>query len=266
MLAQALLATRWIIVDNGSTDETPAIARSLVEQYPWITLLEVPGDTVATRGAPVVRAFHAGLAALCERVDVVVKLDADVSFEPDYFARQMNAFSADAALGISAGVCMEPTGSGTWRPANVTRGHVRGAVRAYRWDCLQQVTPLEERMGWDGIDELNAQVNGWTIRTLPDLSFLHHRVLGSRESAWLRWARQGDMSHYMGYRLSYLLARTVYYMRSEPMALAMLWGYARAVQRRKARCSAEAAVAYLRQQQSLRALPTRVREKLGHAT
>lgn len=265
MISQTVACQRWIIVDNGSTDDTVAIAQALADQHSWITLLEIPGETVATRGAPVVRAFHAGVAGLPEPADVVVKLDADVTFATDYFERQLDAFEAEPTLGISAGVCMEPTGLGTWEPANVTRGHVRGAVRAYRWGCLQQVTPLEERMGWDGIDELKAQVNGWTIKTLPDLSFDHHRVLGSRESAWFKWARQGDMSHYMDYRFSYLLARTLYYMRSEPSAVAMLWGYGSAVLHRNEQCAAQSATAYLRKQQSLRALPVRVREKLGHA-
>lgn len=266
MISQTVPAQRWIIVDNGSTDETVAAARSLAEQHHWICLLEIPGETVATRGAPVVRAFHAGLDHLAQDADVVVKLDADVTFATDYFERQLEAFAAEPTLGISAGVCMEPTGLGTWKPANVTRGHVRGAVRAYRWECLRRVTPLEERMGWDGIDELKAQVNGWTIKTLPDLSFDHHRVLGSRESAWFRWARQGDMSHYMAYRPSYLLARTLYYMRSQPSAVAMLWGYASAAARRNTQCPADDAIAYLRGQQTLRSLPMRVREKLGQST
>ena len=108
MAAQSLCATRWIIVDNGSTDETPEIAHELADTYPWVSVLEIPGDRVATRGAPVVRAFHAGIAALTDEVDVVVKLDADISFEDHYFAEQTAAFQADPTLGIAGGVCMEP--------------------------------------------------------------------------------------------------------------------------------------------------------------
>jgi poly-beta-1,6-N-acetyl-D-glucosamine synthase len=264
MASQTITPTRWIIVDNGSTDDTPAIARELSDRHPWITLIEIPGETVATRGAPVVRAFHAGIAALTDNVDVVVKLDADVSFDDDYFAQQLATFEREPALGISGGVCLEPQEDGTWQAVRVTRDHVRGAIRAYRAECLKQVTPLEERMGWDGVDELKAQVNGWTTRTVPELSFYHYRILGARESAWLMWSRQGDMSHFMGYRISYVLARTAFYLRRDVRAIAMVWGYARATTERRPRCSSDAAIAHLRELQSWHSLPSRVREKLGH--
>lgn len=265
MTAQTLRPLRWIIVDNGSTDETVQVARELADRYDWISLLEIPGETVATRGAPVVRAFGAGVDALTETADVIVKLDADVAFEPDYFAGQIDAFAVDDRLGISGGVCMEPQPDGSWVAARVTRDHVRGAVRAYRRECLAQVTPLEERMGWDGIDELKAQVHGWRTRTIPQLSFLHYRVLGSRESRWLKWIRQGDMAHFMGYRTSYLLARTAYHLREDFSAAAMLWGYLLAAVQNKPRCSSPETIAHLRKLQSPHALPSRIREKLGQA-
>lgn len=264
LASQTITPTRWIIVDNGSTDATPAIARELSELYPWIELIEIPGDNVATRGAPVVRAFHAGIAALTDAVDIVVKLDADVSFDDAYFAHQLAVFEREPTLGISGGVCLEPSEDGTWQAVRVTRDHVRGAIRAYRTDCLRQVTPLEERMGWDGVDELKARVNGWTTRTVSELSFYHHRFLGARESAWVMWSRQGDMSHFMGYRTSYLLARTAFYLGRDVRAIAMVWGYVRATIERRPRCSSDAAIAHLREMQSLQAVPSRVREKLGH--
>jgi biofilm PGA synthesis N-glycosyltransferase PgaC len=263
---QTLLPARWIIVDNGSSDETVEIARTLACEHDWISLLEVPGETVATRGAPVVRAFNAGVAALTEPVHVIVKLDADVSFESDYFSGQMAAFCENPRLGIAGGMCLEPRADGTWEAARVTRDHVRGAVRAYRRECLEQVSPLEERMGWDGVDELKAQVHGWRTCTLPELSFLHYRVLGSRESRWLKWARQGDMAHFMGYRVSYLLARTAYYLPEDPRAIAMLGGYLMAMAERRPRCSSSEMIAHLRELQSWQALPDRIWEKLGHAS
>ncbi len=263
MIDQVLRPQEWIIVDNGSTDETLAVATELAEQHSWITVLEVAGEAVPTRGGPVVRSFHAGLAKLRDPADIVVKLDADVSFDSDYFSVLLEGFSRDPSLGIAGGTSLERAPDGSWAPSRLTANHVRGSVRAYRWACLQQVTPLEERMGWDGIDELKAQVRGWRTRTLVDLSYYHYRVMGAREHGWLKWSRQGDMAHFMGYRVSYLLARTAYHMRREPNAAAMLWGFALATLRRKPRCSEKAAIAQLRQQQSLHAMPTRVREKLG---
>lgn len=265
MRAQTVAPKEWMIVDHGSTDGTAQAVAEITAAVPWAYSIYVPKDDEAPRGAPVVRAFHAGLEALSCKAEVVTKLDADVTFATDFFARIMDAFAADPRLGITGGVCYEQDASGTWRPEHVSRGHVRGATRAYRATCLAEVTPLEERMGWDGLDELRARVAGWETRSVDDLPFKHHRTLGARERRWDKWIGQGRMAHYMGYTPWYLGARTVFRSMREPRAIAMLWGFADAALRRERRYPDPAVRAYLRRQQSLRALPVRVREALGRS-
>ncbi len=82
-------------------------------------------------------------------------------------------------------------------------------------------------MGWDGIDEMKASARGWHTHALTDLPFKHHRVEGQRDGSRRR-ARiaQGRAAHYIGYRPSYLVLRSLHHARREPAALAMMWGYA----------------------------------------
>ena len=157
---QTLKPEVWVIVDTGSTDGTVALASQLAERMPFIRLIAIDGPDRPTRGAPIVRAFTAGVRALETSPDVVVKLDADLSFDPDYFERLIGAFADDARLGMTGGVCTELR-NGEWRPLYGTRSHIWGASRAYRWRCLQEVLPLEERRGWDEIDAIKAQIRGW---------------------------------------------------------------------------------------------------------
>jgi biofilm PGA synthesis N-glycosyltransferase PgaC len=263
MEAQTLPPLEWVIVDNGSIDETAAVAAEIEGRLPWARALSIPSARQAARGGPVVIAFHAGYHSLRTRADIVTKLDADTSFAPDFFERLVAEFGLDDRLGMSGGVCLELDAKGHWRPDHVTRGHVRGATRAYRAACLGDVLPLEERMGWDGIDELKARVKGWRTMSIPDVYFHHHRPLGARERHWHKWVGQGDMSHYMGYRFSYLALRTFYRTLQEPAAAGMLWGYLRAVARRSPRYWDPDVRAYLRGQQTLRTLPDRIREAFG---
>jgi glycosyltransferase involved in cell wall biosynthesis len=250
---QTQLPLAWIIVDNGSTDATFEVATALALTRPWIRVISLPAEPGRPKpGAPIVRAFHAGLKELEANPSIIVKLDADTSMEPDHFERLLAAFAAEPRLGIASGTCLEQR-DGSWEPVAVALGHVRGAVRAYRRECLQEVLPLEERVGWDGIDGFKATVRGWTTRMLPELSFYHHRPVGIRDGApAARWQAQGEAAYYMGYRFSYLLLRSLYRARRQPWALAMSTSYLAAAIRREPRCRDADVRNYVRRKQRLR--------------
>jgi len=259
--AQTVTPRAWVIVDTGSQDGTPAVATAIAAQLPFASVVEpelagVQGESV------VVRAFEAGVAALREQVDVVVKLDADVSFDPDYFERLLGRFAEDSGLGIASGTCLEQQ-DGAWRERHVTGDHVWGACRAYRDGCLAEVSPLEARTGWDGIDAFRARAHGWRTATFRDLAFRHHRPEGRRHGRWAGWRSRGRAAHYMGYRPAFLTLRALHQARSDPFALALLQGWALAALRREARCPDDAARDLLRRQQRLRELPARRREAQG---
>jgi glycosyltransferase involved in cell wall biosynthesis len=242
---------RWVIVDNGSTDRTAAIARELAAAHEWISLLSIPGEADPVRGRPIVRAFMAGLAELEPQPELVVNLDADISFGPDYFERLAAAFASDRRLGIASGSGHELE-DGRWCQRHLTGTTVWGAV-----------LPLEERLGWDGIDEFRANARGWSTRTITDLPFHHHRPEGSRDGSWRSRVEQGRAAHYMGYRPSYLLMRAAFNARRGPAAAGLLWGYAGQVLRRAERESDPEARGYVRRRQRARHLPERLREARG---
>jgi glycosyltransferase involved in cell wall biosynthesis len=254
-----------VIVENGSTDETPRLVEELAREHPWIRLASAPAPAGPVRGGQIVHAFMAGLAELDELPDVVVKLDADTSMPARYFESLLAAFAADPSLGIASG-CGYELEDGAWRPRYLTAGCVWGASRAYRRECLEDVLPLDEEMGWDGIDTLKASLRGWGTHALVDVPFRHHRREGERDGARVKaWIALGRTSHYMGYRFWYLLARALYQARRDPSAAALVWGYLAASLRRRPQCPDAAVRAHLRQQQRLRDLPARLREVTGRA-
>lgn len=237
VIEQTIRPLAWVVVDDGSSDDTPEYVRGLATTNPWIQLMSSPaaesGSTLreGRRIGRDVIAYNAGVASLGQTPDVVVKLDADVSFDADYFERLLGAFEADATLGISGGDCYELE-DGEWRYQSVAESHVRGATRAYRWECWDAVAPLEVRLGWDGIDEVKARQRGWRVASVTGLRFYHHRPHGAREGlAFNKWARMGEACHYMGYRFSYLVLRTLHRTRRDRGAIGLLWGYLKAALR-----------------------------------
>jgi glycosyltransferase involved in cell wall biosynthesis len=254
---------RWLIAENGSTDETAHVATQIAAELEWTRLLVLAEAGPRERGAPIVRALHAALDALDVTTDVVVNVDADVTMEPRYFERLLQAFEADPTLGIASGSAWEED-DGVWRQRFVTGGTVWGATRAYRWACLQDVLPLEERHGWDGIDQLKARARGWETKTLLELPFRHHRAEGREDgSTWSHWAANGDTAYFMGYRFWYLVARALHRVRRDRAAVGLIYGYVLAAVRRSPRLDDPGARAMLRSDQSFTKILRRRREALG---
>jgi hypothetical protein len=164
---------------------------------------------------------------------------------------------------MASGSCYELE-DGEWTQRHVTASHVVGPARAYRRECLESILPLEERMGWDGLDEVKANVLGWSTRNVPELPFYHHRIQGRRDGSRRRhWMNLGASAHYMGYRPSYVLFRAAYRGLKEPSAIAMVWGWGSAALRREPQYADPRVRKHLRDRQAFRYLPVRAREALG---
>jgi hypothetical protein len=266
VVAQTLTPTAWVIVDDGSSDGTAEYAAALAERHDWIIVLTTGrgtgGLTEGRREGRDLLALQQGMDALPD-VETVTKLDADVALPPDYFERLGAAFAADPRLGLASGRRCELE-RGEWRRRHVTGTAVEAQCRTYRQACWQELQPIEPRMGWDGMDEARAVVAGWRTHVVDGLDFRHRRVMGSRDGSRLRArAAEGHAAHYMGYRPGYLLVRAAWHARTEPAAVAMLWGYLTASVSRHGRCPDAHAVAYVRRRQSARHLYRTWREVRG---
>jgi len=109
LAAQTSPPAAWVIVDNGSTDHTVAVARRLAREHSWTRTLDIPGERDRNAGARL--SAHSTRDRDVRRTpDVVVNLDADISLEPGFFARLLAEFSADPTLGIAGGTCHERVG------------------------------------------------------------------------------------------------------------------------------------------------------------
>jgi glycosyltransferase involved in cell wall biosynthesis len=259
VIGQTVQPAAWVIVDDHSDDGSAAWADDFARWHPVVRprRWDGPSDGELSEGRREGRDLHAfrfGINALAAPVDVIVKVDADTSFAPDYFERLLAHFAQDPQLGIAGGACYELE-DGEWALRSTAASHPRGASRAYRWECVADLMALEARMGWDGLDEVKVSLRGYRTQQFADLAFHHHRAEGGRERHLVRArALTGRASWYMGYRPSFLILRALHRARREPAALAMIWGYMAEAIKGTPRCSDPELVAAVQRRQQLQTL------------
>ncbi|MDR3609516.1 MAG: glycosyltransferase family A protein [Ignavibacteriaceae bacterium] len=205
MIRQSIKPVKWIIVDDGSLDDTCSIVLKAIQNYSWITLLKKNTNDKRAPGSNVVNAFYFGLRSIKENYDYVVKLDADLKFEEDYFEKLIEQFKINNKLGISGGYCINSIKGNKKKIDSTPEYHVRGATKMYRKKCFDDIGGLMPVFGWDGIDEMKAMMLGWETKSFKNITVLHLRATG-QETGPLKYAwRRGVLNYYMGYNPLYLI-------------------------------------------------------------
>ncbi len=210
MLKQALPPVEWIIVDDGSTDGTTEIIEAAAKEAKWIRMIRRTNRGYRKAGAGVVEAFYEGFEQVSfESWDLLVKLDGDLEFEPDYFQKVCEVFHADPRLGIAGGdIYHFESGRMVIESITDPSFHVRGANKTYRRQCWEEMNGLLKVTGWDTLDELNALMLGWNTRRLENARLLHLKPTGAADGTWKNAFKNGRGSFICGYHPLFLLARS----------------------------------------------------------
>jgi hypothetical protein len=238
---QELPPARWIVLDDASSDDTEARLRALAPELPFLTVLssaEAPDlerapDRLAKAAAP--RAFNRALATVDWREYThVMKLDGDIELSPAYLRRLMARFAADPELGLACGDLYEEDADGTSRRLPIPPTHVHGAVKCYTSACFAAIGGVQNRLGWDTIDETYARMRGFRTRSFSDITAIHHRHLASADGVLRGRARHGECAWIAHFTFPWVAMRAVKVGRSRPRAIggaAFLYGYVRAAVR-----------------------------------
>ena len=140
---------------------------------------------------------------------LVVKLDADLKFSPDYFKLLIDEFDSDETLGIAGGVIYEYKGKNLIRE-KISMAYVRGATKVYRCKCYEDIGGVRPVFGWDVIDEIQARETGWQVSSFEHIHLIHLRRTASRGGRFTGWARNGYMAYYIGMSPLRMLLRSLF--------------------------------------------------------
>jgi poly-beta-1,6-N-acetyl-D-glucosamine synthase len=273
---QSIRPAEWILVNDGSMDRTANIINAWASEQPWIVPVHLadrrgdPGtnakanagnsESKRTRGrrareAKEIEAFYEGYKRITATDwEFLVKLDGDVGFDRDYFEKCFAEFDADPKLGIGGGVICHRVGE-ELQVEPTPQFHVRGATKIYRHACWDDITGVIPGAGWDTIDEVKANMLGWSTRSFAALKVVHFRFTGTANGAWQNAIKNGVWSYISGYHPVFLLLRCAKRVLKRPYlagAIGLLYGFLSGYLRRIPQIEDRSLIEYLRKQQMRR--------------
>ena len=233
VMAQSIPPALWVVVDDGSTDETPAILESYQSRMPYLKVVRRVNRGRRSVGPGVIEAFYAGLDTVSlDEFDYVCKLDLDLDLPQRYFELLMQRMEANPRLGTTSGkpYFIAPS-TGKLVPEVCGDEMSVGMTKFYRVQCFREIGGFVRQVMWDGIDCHRCRMLGWIAESMDDeaLRFIHLRPMGSSQKGiWTGRVRFGYGQYFMGTAPIYFLATAVFRLPKHPIlvgSLAMLWGY-----------------------------------------
>lgn len=198
LVEQTLLPKKIVVVNDASTDGTKTTIDQFAKKYDFIKSVFHDSKKQHEPGSKVISAFYKGFETLDDDFDIICKFDADLIFPKNYLQTIAEAFKTVQTIGMAGGFCYIEK-DGDWVLENLTnKDHIRGALKAYRKECFQQIKGLKNAMGWDTVDELLAQYHGWKIKTDTSLKVKHLKPTGKVYSKATKH-KQGEAFYKMRY-------------------------------------------------------------------
>lgn len=195
---QTFLPKKIVVVNDASTDGTQKIIDQFSEKYSFIEGILHNSKAMHEPGSKIINAFYTGFEKFDNDFHIICKYDADLVFPKNYLEKIVAAFEKEPSVGVAGGFCYIEK-DGEYILENLTnKDHIRGALKAYRKECFEQIKGLKNTIGWDTIDELLAQYHGWKIKTDTSLHVQHLKPTGKSYAKAAKY-RYGEAFYKMRY-------------------------------------------------------------------
>ena len=237
VIGQTMLPVLWVIIDDGSTDDTPRVIKNLESRFSWIKSIRLPPH-------PRDITFHYSYVCKCgfdyaiqvSKTNAILYnfiglLDADTVLETSYFEKLITEFSKNSRLGVASGHITDmPDKEISWadiKKDEPDRPLPRGSGRLWRKECFFETEGYPIEPSPDSISNVKANLRGWETRQFGHIKAIQLRDTSGAQGLWSGYRVNGSMAHYLNKHPLLVLVGSFFYSIQKPyyIGLAYLYGY-----------------------------------------
>lgn len=258
MEAQTNKPSLWVIVDDGSTDETASTIKTAEKQYNWIKGVYLPehNEYMGSHYAQVCNKAFAFAEEYCQKNNVSYKyialVDADNILEREYFEKLINEFENDPNLGIASGnnayadveklmdglrtenanasvmdrELWQMYGSSFMLIQNGREDVPMGSARMWRKECFEETGGYLHVSAPDAVSNVKAKLRGWKTKRFISARVIE-RQASVKHGAWKGYNEMGKRFFFLWYPVSLALLKSIKFSIKKPYypGIAFFCGY-----------------------------------------
>ena len=240
VVKQTVKPVLWVIVDDGSTDNTPKIIKNAKEKYSWIqsTRMNEGKRDLGLHLADVMRKGFDFAIEYCIKNGIkyhyLGNVDGDMILEYTFIENLIKEFEKNPKLGIASGGSKQIVGDRVIH-TKASIDEPAGGHMLIRRKCFEECGGIPLSYASDSALKAKAKLRGWKTKRFEENIATGIRDMSSAEGYWKGYKNRGKASYYLNLNPLHVMIRSVIYSFRRPCytGIAYMAGYLSDLRRKK---------------------------------